>query len=271
MPKQKSAQLVEIFSSLQGEGPYAGVPMTFVRLQGCHIHCRWCDTPHSFAKTAPTCRIESPPQSTKFRKEKNPVSVSQLIQWLTDFKNQYISLTGGEPLEQVDFIYEYLLSQQNRGDAQSPAEGSLQGDGRGWSGRTRVLLETAGIHYKALAKVLPYIDIVSMDWKLSSSTGLKSFTKEHGKFLETAVKEGKEVYIKIVVTEATDFKEIKEAAECIQTIDPSVLVICQPLTPVKQMPETISAKKLMQTEELLRSFLPHVKTLPQMHKIWNVL
>ena len=40
-----SANIVEVFSSLQGEGIYTGLPMTFVRLGSCSMGCRYCDTP----------------------------------------------------------------------------------------------------------------------------------------------------------------------------------------------------------------------------------
>ena len=38
----------EIFLSLQGEGPSAGTPAHFIRLQGCDVGCRWCDTKYSW-------------------------------------------------------------------------------------------------------------------------------------------------------------------------------------------------------------------------------
>lgn len=41
-------RVAELFRSLQGEGPSAGTPAHFLRLQGCDVGCRWCDTKYSW-------------------------------------------------------------------------------------------------------------------------------------------------------------------------------------------------------------------------------
>ncbi len=43
-----SYRITELFRSLQGEGPSAGTPACFVRLQGCGVGCHWCDTKYSW-------------------------------------------------------------------------------------------------------------------------------------------------------------------------------------------------------------------------------
>lgn len=43
-----SVRISEAFLSLQGEGPSAGTPANFLRLQGCDVGCRWCDTRYTW-------------------------------------------------------------------------------------------------------------------------------------------------------------------------------------------------------------------------------
>ena len=41
-------RLTEIFCSIQGESSRVGLPTVFVRLTGCPLRCRWCDTEYAF-------------------------------------------------------------------------------------------------------------------------------------------------------------------------------------------------------------------------------
>lgn len=44
----------ELFHSLQGEGPSVGTPAHFLRLQGCDVGCRWCDTRYTWPSDSGT-------------------------------------------------------------------------------------------------------------------------------------------------------------------------------------------------------------------------
>jgi 7-carboxy-7-deazaguanine synthase len=41
-------QITEIYKSIQGESTYAGLPCVFVRLTGCNLRCKWCDSEYTF-------------------------------------------------------------------------------------------------------------------------------------------------------------------------------------------------------------------------------
>ena len=71
----------ELFYSIQGEGRLAGVPSVFVRLAGCDLQCRWCDTPQSQ-------RSEQGEQMT----------VNHILAEVSKYNCRHVVVTGGEPL-----------------------------------------------------------------------------------------------------------------------------------------------------------------------------
>ena len=73
MPK---GYLSEIFVSFQGEGLYAGRRHLFLRLSGCHLRCRYCDTPGSLERT-PSFRVYS--DGTSVLEGANPVTAGEAI------------------------------------------------------------------------------------------------------------------------------------------------------------------------------------------------
>ena len=72
----------EIFLSIQGESTYAGLPCVFVRLTGCDLRCRWCDTPYAF-------------------NEGKSWSIDDVLTTVDTFGCSLVELTGGEPLLQT--------------------------------------------------------------------------------------------------------------------------------------------------------------------------
>ncbi len=71
----------EIFYSLQGEGFLAGAPSVFVRLAGCPLRCRWCDTKYAWDETAG-----------------RDYSIDKIIQAVQESPSKFIVITGGEPM-----------------------------------------------------------------------------------------------------------------------------------------------------------------------------
>lgn len=79
--------LCEVFGpTLQGEGPAAGRPATFVRFGGCNLSCSWCDTPYTWDAT----RFDLREQITR-----RPVP--DVLEEVERFGAGIVVVTGGEP------------------------------------------------------------------------------------------------------------------------------------------------------------------------------
>lgn len=75
-------KVVEIFKSIDGEGIRAGLPVTFIRLGGCNLHCSYCDTKYAWE------------QGYKYT-NMTPIEIVDKAQ---EIGCKRITLTGGEPL-----------------------------------------------------------------------------------------------------------------------------------------------------------------------------
>ena len=97
----------EIFASLQGEGPSAGMPVAFVRLSRCNLACTWCDTAY-------TWRWEGdnrPHRDDKvFERKANQVTmeVADVAERIAALGQKRLVITGGEPLLQAGKLAELL-------------------------------------------------------------------------------------------------------------------------------------------------------------------
>lgn len=243
------AHIAEIFSSLQGEGPRAGERMTFVRFGRCTFGCQFCDTPRGLA-CSETFRVEDPPGSERFLERRNPVTPTALGDILCAFTDDPVSITGGEPLEQEDFLAEWL-----------PSIAPMR----------RILLETNGLHHEALVRLLPWIHIVSMDIKLPSSAGTAPRWPDHAAFLHAAIAAGRETCVKIVVTAQTTDRDIGEAIAIVARVNRFIPVILQPASATLRFHTPPLPDRVESAKRLCEAYLPDVRVIPQLHKAWGVL
>ena len=81
IPAGERLRLTEIFHSLQGEADTAGIPTVFVRLTGCPLRCRYCDTEYAF-------------HGGSWH------SIGAVLERVASHGTRYVCVTGGEPLAQ---------------------------------------------------------------------------------------------------------------------------------------------------------------------------
>lgn len=89
--------VVEIFSTLQGEGPYAGYPSVFVRLGGCNLACDFCDTEFDDFNNLEIDDILS--------------QIQDLAKYNDKIIRKLVVITGGEPMRQpIEKLCEKLVN-----------------------------------------------------------------------------------------------------------------------------------------------------------------
>jgi len=243
-----SLGLVEVFSSLQGEGIWIGARQIFCRFSGCNLDCRYCDTDFALQ---PECRIETVPGSGEFSRRVNPLPQAELEIFLRDWVTRYpglhqaFNLTGGEPLLHVESLLHGL-----------PA----------WSRLLPVHLETNGTLDEALAQVLHWIDFISVDLKLESATGTATPWDRHRAFLQLARR--KACQVKCIVTRETEADEIVDAAGLLHELDVPAPLILQPVT-VAGMP-AVDGSRLLQLQYVATQVHADTRIIPQVHPLLGV-
>jgi 7-carboxy-7-deazaguanine synthase len=229
-----TAPLVEIFSSVQGEGLLVGERQVFLRFAGCNLDCAYCDTPAAKAEP-PACRVERTPGAQDFEQPGLHGSVA---------------LTGGEPLLHAEFLVELL-----------PMLGDL---GLG------AYLETNGTLADELVSVLPNLDVVCMDIKLPSCTKQGPLWGSHERFLlvlganEDPTRQD---FAKCVITADCEPQEIERAARLIAGVNAQMALVLQPATPVHSGIETPSPRHMLDLQAIAKRHISQVRVIPQVHRI----
>ncbi|WAI00284.1 7-carboxy-7-deazaguanine synthase QueE [Methanogenium organophilum] len=89
-------KIIEIFSSISGEGLRQGLPATFIRCAGCNLNCVWCDTPESHG-------------------EGTDMTIREIVSAVSTGMPRYVIITGGEPLLQEEELKELLVALRDAG------------------------------------------------------------------------------------------------------------------------------------------------------------
>lgn len=252
-----TARLTELFSSVQGEGPYVGVRQVFVRFYGCHRRCVYCDSPETVTAWQPAgyqpaaFRLEQTPGRRDFREAPNPLATEALLHHIRDLNraagpHHSVAFTGGEPLLHAEFLRELLPQIEHLG--------------------LRTYLETAGDLYPQLDLLLPWLDIAAMDLKLPSVTQNEAAWGSHARFLARCIENDVEVFAKAVVSADTADEDIEAACRVLAETAPDTLLVLQPMTPFGRAQNPPRADQILAWQALCLRRLPHVRIIPQCHK-----
>ncbi len=254
------APLVEVFHSIQGEGRFVGVPMTFVRTATCPLRCLYCDTPHSY-----TAGARFPVRlGGRDQQEPNPVSsdrAAELVRLVAaaadpGLRAPRVSITGGEPLAFPEFVRGLGRSVRQRG--------------------MRVHLETAAIHPEALAVCIDQVDHLSADYKLPETLGPpataaaalppEGFGARHRECCEIALRRGATVDVKVVLTDRVLDPSFERALADLQPVRERILLVLQPVTPFGAARAPVARAELERFVAAAQRAGFEVRVLPQVHK-----
>jgi organic radical activating enzyme len=234
----------EVFASFQGEGTHVGRRTVFVRTAGCSLRCRFCDTPKALVRTE-FAEFHRGTGADELVRVKNPVTVAQVaaeVDRLDPARRAWVSFTGGEPLEQVDFLI-----------ALAPALG----------GRP-IHLETAGVHAPEMAKLRPHVAFVDLDLKLDSVAHEGDRTAEHRAFL--AASRGVDRIAKAVIGPTTDLAELDRLCALVGAEDPAIPIVLQPETPRGGGSPELPRELLERAHDVAAQHVKEVRVIPQTHK-----
>ena len=225
-------RLVEVFSSLQGEGPRVGERQIFVRLGGCNLKCDYCDEPDTIPIPSGKVWSQATVQAAILRLHKKR-------------KHRSISWTGGEPLLHPAFLAPLMRFAHELG---------LQN-----------YLETNGTLPNAMRALAPLCDAVSMDVKLESSTGRNTWAL-HKAFLKEAPRG---TFVKVVLTSRTTDSEWRQVLALLKVAPRKATLVLQPATRFGGA-EPIAPAKCLRFEDQARRVVSDVRVMPQWHHLWQV-
>jgi organic radical activating enzyme len=239
---QMSANISEVFCSVQGEGPYVGSRQAFVRFTGCNLKCSYCDTSVGNSKS---CRFEELPGSGAFKQMENPLCTEAIERMVASYKKIHsVSLTGGEPLMHADLI--------SRLNIASP-----------------LYLESNMTLPHMARKIRDKLSYVAGDVKLLPLSSVDDMDQHFEQTIECfrtlKTTRDRDCFCKVVVTKDTDHDDVEGIIGAI-----SGYISCLVLQPVSQKELLPDQGRLIGLQERL---LDHIDTkiIPQTHRMWGCL
>jgi organic radical activating enzyme len=226
------ARTIEVFSSLQGEGPRVGERQIFVRLGGCNLHCDYCDEPESIP--IPSGKVWSAGRVKTAILRLNARRPHRSVSW-----------TGGEPLLHPSFLAPLMTWARSIG--------------------LENYLETNGTLPAAMRALAPLCDAVSMDLKLPSATGRATWGL-HEAFLKEAPKG---TFVKVVLTARATDAEWRKVLGLLKMAPRRPALVIQPATPFGGVLPPPPSRVLRFEDRARRAGLD-ARVMPQWHHLWRV-
>ncbi|MCP4612239.1 MAG: 7-carboxy-7-deazaguanine synthase QueE [Planctomycetes bacterium] len=179
----------EIFYSLQGEGFLAGVPTVFVRIAGCPLQCRWCDTKYAWDQ-----------------KTGEDYNICDIVQSVQQWPCKFIVITGGEPM--INPGLPELVRQLKNTDK-------------------HITIETAGIAY--IPEMPCDLMSISPKLSNSAADDAKASAVHKDSRLDIAVLQelidNYEYQLKFVVDSQDDLPEIQQTIEKMGCVNPEKIML----------------------------------------------
>ncbi|MGL4669284.1 MAG: 7-carboxy-7-deazaguanine synthase QueE [Methanobacteriaceae archaeon] len=276
------APVIEIFSSIQGEGTLVGRRQIFIRFAGCNLDCNYCDT--SKSKNIDTGMV---------------MSVEDVLNKINELATpdlHSISFTGGEPLIHAKFISNVIKNFDK-----FPYKSFLETNGT----LPNQLKLLKNIDYVSLDIKLPE-HFVSIDENNSNSDIFKdsedfkeifdfwenNIFKNELESIKILIEWNTNIYCKLVVSPKTKISEIEDIAKQISEIiikeanvqreSITIPMVIQPISPIEQwysngnkylepkkQNDSSGEPKILEISKAVGKYMD-VLTIPQLHKVLNI-